>query len=77
MGSGLPRHVSDGAHDWRQVLTFQGKSVPDPLFTSFTNAFLLHKQPGITNAPRPFMMSWQRSDDTSGKFLFFHITHSS
>jgi len=56
------------------------RDVPQPSifvrsFRSFTNAFLLHKQPGITNAPRPFMMSWQRSDDTSGKFLFFHITH--
>ena len=26
MGSGFPRRVHAGAHDWRQVLTFQGKS---------------------------------------------------
>lgn len=26
MGSGLPRHVPASAHDWRHVLTFQGKS---------------------------------------------------
>src|SRR5712692_7232928 len=25
-GSGLPRRVHAGAHDWGQVLTFQGKS---------------------------------------------------
>ncbi len=34
MGSGLPRHVHAGAHDWGQVLTFQGKSCS--LFGSFT-----------------------------------------
>jgi hypothetical protein len=28
MGSGLPRHVHAGTHDWGQVLTFQGKSCP-------------------------------------------------
>jgi hypothetical protein len=26
MGSGLTRHLHVGAHDWGQVLTFQGKS---------------------------------------------------
>src|SRR6266702_1365069 len=34
MGSGLPRHVHVSAHDWRQVLTFQGKSCS--VFGSFT-----------------------------------------
>src|SRR5712692_10819762 len=36
IGSGLPRHVHAGAHDWGQVLTFQGKSCS--LFGSFTNS---------------------------------------
>jgi hypothetical protein len=31
MGSGLPRHVSDGAHDWRQVLI----GLPDTLASSY------------------------------------------
>jgi len=35
MGSALPRHVHAGAHDSRQVLTFQGKSCS--VFMSFTN----------------------------------------
>jgi hypothetical protein len=35
------------------------------------DASLLRKQPGITNAPRPFMMSWQRSDSTSGGISLF------
>jgi hypothetical protein len=37
MGSGLPRHVPASAHDWGQVLTFQGKS--GSVFTSFTTIY--------------------------------------
>src|SRR5258708_191095 len=35
MGSGLSRHVPASAHDWSQVLIFQGKSCP-LFFRSFT-----------------------------------------
>src|SRR6266516_3366882 len=40
MGSGLPRHVHASAHDWRQVLTFEGKSCSH--FMSFTNRQLVN-----------------------------------
>ena len=41
MGSGLPRHVPAAAHDWGQVLTFQGKNGSG--FRSFTN-WVKHRQ---------------------------------
>jgi hypothetical protein len=44
MWSGLPRHVSVGAHDSGQVLTFQGKSCPGfGAFTTFRVVNLLDK----------------------------------
>jgi hypothetical protein len=35
MGSGLSRYVNSSAHDWGQVLMFEGKSCS--LFGSITN----------------------------------------
>jgi DDE superfamily endonuclease len=48
------------------TLGWRGRFIPRDVSPS-------RKRPGITNTRRPFMMSWQRSDGTSGgTFLFPH-----
>src|SRR6266487_173569 len=57
MGSGLPRHVHASAHDWRQVLTFEGQSCSH--FASFTSTKLneavscLHMHPTLVGCGPP------------------------
>ncbi|HEY6409628.1 MAG TPA: hypothetical protein VIY29_19385, partial [Ktedonobacteraceae bacterium] len=44
-GAGCPDIFTEVAHDWRQVLTFQGKSCS--VFTSFTIPALIHDREAI------------------------------
>jgi len=58
MWSGLPRNISISAHDWSQVLTFQGKSCSH--FRSYTHLVITtHQHAALKTSIRSHSDFWQ------------------